>query len=192
MSPQTDPNVLNLLVGNHRRFLEFLERRTGNRADAEDVLQAAFVRAVERGSELREAESAVAWFYRLLRNSLVDRQRSRSAGERALAGRAELQAAQEEGEDEALRAEVCRCVIDLVPTLRPEHAELLKRVDLGGQPVRLAAEALGITPNNAGVRLHRARQALFEQVRRSCGTCAAHGCQDCSCGGPAGCREDSP
>ncbi len=44
----------------------------------------------------------------------------------------------------------------------------------------MAREA-GITAKNAGVRLHRARQALKKQLERSCGSCAVHGCLDCSC-----------
>jgi DNA-directed RNA polymerase specialized sigma24 family protein len=33
-----------VLLENHRRFLAFLERRVGDRAVAEDILQEAFVR----------------------------------------------------------------------------------------------------------------------------------------------------
>jgi RNA polymerase sigma-70 factor (ECF subfamily) len=51
--------------------------------------------------------------------------------------------------------------------------------------VKAFAEAAGITPNNASVRLFRAREALRQQLQRSCGTCAEHGCLDCSCGGPS-------
>jgi RNA polymerase sigma-70 factor (ECF subfamily) len=68
-----------------------------------------------------------------------------------------------------------------LPTLKPEYAELLRRVDLEERSVPEAAAEVGITPNNAGVRLHRARQALKHQLERSCGSCATHGCLDCSC-----------
>jgi len=184
MTEDPDPEVLATLVDNHRRFLEFLERRTGSRAEAEDLLQAAFVRTLERGGSIRSQESAVAWFYRLLRNALTDRHRAERARER----RAKLEPLEgdppAEVEDPDLRAEACRCVLDLLPTLKPEYARLLQRVDLEGEAVRDVAQALGITPNNAGVRLHRARKALWRQVMRSCRTCATHGCADCSCGGP--------
>jgi RNA polymerase sigma-70 factor (ECF subfamily) len=91
----------------------------------------------------------------------------------------------EELEETELRGEVCRCILDLLPTLEPGYADLLRRVDLGGEPVVAAAQALGITANNAGVRLHRARKALLREVQRSCRTCATHGCLDCSCGAPS-------
>ena len=75
-------------------------------------------------------------------------------------------------------------VIDLLPTLKVEYAELLRRVELEGEPVKDVANAVGITPNNAGVRLQRARKALLREVQRSCRTCAPHGCLDCTCGQP--------
>jgi len=46
--------------------------------------------------------------------------------------------------------------------------------------VDVAAE-LGVTPNNAAVRLHRARGALKKRLEQTCGTCTQHGCLDCTC-----------
>ena len=43
------------------------------------------------------------------------------------------------------------------------------------------AEEGGISRTNAGVRLHRARQALRAEVERTCGHCAQQGCTDCTC-----------
>src|SRR5436190_6310187 len=63
------PAVLRILVENHARFLAFLERRVGSRDAAQEILQEAFVRSLSRGGSLRDDESAVAWFYRLLRNA---------------------------------------------------------------------------------------------------------------------------
>ncbi|MGE5346023.1 MAG: RNA polymerase sigma factor [Acidithiobacillales bacterium] len=178
-----DPGVIQALVENHRRFLAFLERRVGDRDAAEEILQAAFVKVIERAGEIRDDERAVAWFYRLLRNALVDHWRSHAArrrGEEALAR--ELGGAFEPAPE--VGGEICRCFEPLLPTLGADYEAVLRRVDLEGvRPVDFAAEA-GITPNNAMVRLHRARRALREQMLRSCRTCAEHGCLDCSCGGP--------
>ncbi|MDY7227127.1 RNA polymerase sigma factor [Hyalangium rubrum] len=173
--------VVRVLVENHRRFLSFLERRVGSHAVAEELLQAAYVRTLEKGHELREGESAVAWFYRLLRNALVDHYRKQASEGRAM--EREAREATEQGDDPELKATVCACMGELLPTLKPEYAELLQRVDLEERAVPEVAAEVGITPNNAGVRLHRARQALKKQLERSCGTCATHGCLDCSCQG---------
>ena len=176
------PELLDTLVANHRQFLAFLERRMGSRADAEDLLQDAFVKGLARGHQVHDPESVVPWFYRVLRNALTDWYRRRGVEDRARAewgGRADLA---EAPKDEELFGEVCGCVLRLANTLRPEYAEALRRVDVDGLPVKEFAAEAGITPGNAGVRLHRAREALRGRLIDSCGTCAEHGCFDCSCG----------
>jgi RNA polymerase sigma factor (sigma-70 family) len=176
-------DVVALLVEHHRAFRSFLEKRVGRRDVAEDLLQDAFARGLHKLPALASEESAVAWFYRVLRNAVVDHHRRGGASERALSAFArELEERVEPDLD--TRNAVCRCVALLSDTLKPEYAEALRRVDVDGISVReLAAEA-GITANNAGVRVFRAREALRKRVVRSCGTCAEHGCIDCTCGTP--------
>ena len=106
-SDSSGDSALQTLVLNHERFLEFLERRTRNRVDAEDVLQSAFAKALEKEGDLRTGESAVAWFYRLLRNALVDRYRSEASHGHTVESKANEGTA--ETEDVELRGEVCRC-----------------------------------------------------------------------------------
>jgi len=78
------PEVLRVLLDNHARFLSFLERRVGSREEAEDILQEAFVRSVDRAGSLRDAESATAWFYRVLRNAVIDHYRREGSRSRAV------------------------------------------------------------------------------------------------------------
>jgi RNA polymerase sigma-70 factor (ECF subfamily) len=187
MAPVPDPagvspEMLDTLVANHRRFLAFLERRVGSRADAEDLLQDALVKSLARGYQVTDPESVVPWFYRVLRNALTDWYRRRGAEDRALAEWGGREDGVEAPQDEGLFKEVCECVLRLAGTLRPEYAEALRRVDVEEMPVKEFAAAAGITPGNAAVRLHRAREALRTRVIQSCGTCAEHGCFDCTCG----------
>jgi RNA polymerase sigma factor (sigma-70 family) len=175
-----EPGVLRLLVENHARFLAFLERRVESREVAEDILQEAFVRSLDRTGSLPSAESATAWFYRVLRNAMTDHFRRQDTKGRAL-DRLAAEAEADEDSDKDLEAVVCECVLSLVDTLKPEYATALRRVDLDGMSVRSYAEDTGITAGNAAVRLHRAREALRKQLARSCGTCLEHGCFDCQC-----------
>jgi RNA polymerase sigma-70 factor (ECF subfamily) len=71
-----------------------------------------------------------------------------------------------------------------VPTLKSDYAALLTAVDLESRSIAEVAAEHGMTPNNTRVKLHRARVALRKQLERSCGSCATHGCLDCSCGSP--------
>src|SRR5207253_10545237 len=67
MTTPATPDVLEALVENHRRFLAFLERRVGSRAEAEDILQDAFVRSLDRADTVRDPEAVIPWFSRLPR-----------------------------------------------------------------------------------------------------------------------------
>ena len=165
------------LVANHREFLAFVQRRVGNRATAEEILQDAFVKSISKLDDVRE--SAVGWFYRVLRNAITDHFRRTAADERrkdAYAREADT------SDDEELHRVACKCVTDLAKTLKPEYASALERVEVDGLSVKDYADEAGISSNNAGVRIFRAREALRKQVARSCGTCATHGCVDCTCG----------
>lgn len=173
--------AIETLVSNHRRFLDFLTRRVGDRALAEDILQDAFVKGVAR--ETPGEQSVVAWFYRTLRNAVIDAQRRKGARVRALEAFArELESAVESAAAPDTRDAVCACVTTLAETLKPEYADALQRVEIDGMAVRAYADQVGIEPNNAAVRVHRAREALRKRVMQSCGTCAEHGCVDCTCG----------
>lgn len=187
-----DPNVARVLVENHRQFLRFLERRLGRRDLAEDILQEAFARGLDKLAALRDGEAAVPWFYRTLRNATIDHFRRTNVADRALAQFAEeLNNAEEPSGD--VRDEVCRCVARLADTLKPEYADALRRIEVDGLSVEDFAEEKSISTSNAAVRVFRARQALRRQVAASCGTCAEHGCVACTCasetdGGPSGCH----
>jgi RNA polymerase sigma-70 factor (ECF subfamily) len=116
--------------------------------------------------------------YRTLRNRIADHFRAHAAQERAQAAHG---AEHTEEPDQELDRTVCGCVLALLDTLKPEYARILRRTELDGlDPAQVAGE-LGISPNNAAVRAHRAREALRKQVLLSCRTCAEHGCLDCTC-----------
>ncbi|MEO8550755.1 MAG: sigma-70 family RNA polymerase sigma factor [Kofleriaceae bacterium] len=172
------PEVLAEMVANHREFLSFVERRVGDRALAEEILQEALVKSLDHVSEIHE--SAIGWFYRVLRNAIVDHVRRRDARGRQLEALA-AEASATQPDDAELHAVVCRCVAALAATLKPEYADALQQIDVDGTAVKDYAEHAGISASNAGVRVFRAREALRKQVARVCGTCAEHGCFDCTC-----------
>jgi RNA polymerase sigma-70 factor (ECF subfamily) len=162
------------------RLLEVLEARLGSRALAEDILQAAFVRWMEKGRTLRKEESAVAWLYRLANNLLVDVRR-RQAAESRMLGSFSREVDLHVGEQAAEEDSPCLCVGRLLPSLRPEYQRALRAVDVDGRPIAEWARKEQISTNNASVRLHRARRALAQRVRAVCGPCAERMCVGCDC-----------
>jgi len=174
------PEAIQRLVDSHRQFLAFLQQRVESRAVAEDILQSAFVRSLEAGAEIRDEESVVAWFYRVLRNAVIDHYRHRASTERAVEGWGK-EFARQETPDPDLHRGICACITGLVETLKPEYQEALRIIDLDEGSLNDLAQQSGITAGNAAVRVHRAREALRKQVRTVCGSCAEHGCLDCHC-----------
>lgn len=172
--------ALERLLARRDDFLRFLEKRVESRSVAEDILQSAFVRGMEKSPDLRDGESVVAWFYRVLRNAVIDHYRSRETVTRHFEE-------WPEGLDvpgqpvEFVKNQICQCVNSVLAELKPEYREALRTVDIEEHPVTQFATQSGITENNANVRVHRAREALRKQVRMVCGTCAEHRCVDCTC-----------
>jgi RNA polymerase sigma-70 factor (ECF subfamily) len=179
-SREDTPAPLDVLVENHRSFLRYLERRVGDRDVAEDILQDAFIRVIDRPEQTPAEESLVPWFYRVLRNAAIDRFRRRGTATRALELFARELEAHTTAEPE-LEAEICGCITRLAGTLKAEYAEVLQAVDVEGVAVKTFAEQRGLSASNAGVRVFRAREALKKRVLESCGTCAEHGCRNCTC-----------
>jgi RNA polymerase sigma factor (sigma-70 family) len=178
-SSDSSLGVIDTLVANHRELLAFVQRRVGDRALAEDILQDAFVRSLDSAETIRD--NAIGWFYRVLRNAIVDHRRRQAAASRRLEA---LAAEPELADDAELRDAVCGCVVRLAETLKPEYAAALRRIDVAGVPVKDYAAEAGISATNAGVRVFRAREALRRRLALSCRTCADHGCLNCTCGAP--------
>ena len=177
-------DLVRRLLDHESAFRGFLRRRISDEALAEDLLQQSFVRAGEHQHSLRNDDSVVAWFYRVLRNTVIDYSRSHGAeSRRDKAFLQELTQLEEDKEPplDEMKAAVCQCLYGIIPELRSNYSELLRRIDLEGESPTRVANDLNITLNNLTVRLHRARQALREGLEQSCGVCSQHGCLNCSC-----------
>ena len=173
------PEAIAQLVASHRDFLAFLERRVESRAVAEDILQSAFARGLE-GAAGVDDEKAVAWFYRVLRNAVIDHYRRRDSSAQAMEAWAREFPDRQEP-DAGVRDEICQCISRLLEGLKPEYRDALRIVDMEDGSLDDLARESGISAGNAAVRVHRARKALHSRLQQACGTCADHGCLDCRC-----------
>lgn len=173
------------LAANREAFRRFLASRVRGDAEAQDILQESLLRAIEKAPSLRDPSRATAWFYQILRNAIADHHRSSATeGRRNDDLGRELRIAGEGASPLEPPPTPCACVNRELATLRPAYAELLRRIDLGGEEPGRVASDLGITPANLAVRLHRARRALRTGIEHACGPCAGEGCRDCTCGDP--------
>lgn len=159
-------------------MIQRLRAQTGSQELAEEVVQTALLKALEKGKQLKDPRRLKGWFGRIVQHSLCDefRQKSRQVPlENAVALPDTLAA------ETADPPHSCGCVLKLLPQLRPAYAQILEAVDLQGQPLQKVAQYAGLSLNNTSVRLHRARQALRKQLHQRCGTDSVVACLDCGC-----------
>lgn len=172
------------LVAERAEWLAFLRRRVATDADAEDLLQGAFLQALRRVGTVRADENLRAWFYRVLRHALADHHR-RNAAQHRRGGRlhSDMKAAGEDRADfdagDSLG--LCGCLLPRLKALKPRYAELIWLVELEGQSPADVAKTKKLTLNALNVSLHRARQSLRRELEHFCGECARTACLHCDC-----------
>ncbi|MDE1175459.1 MAG: sigma-70 family RNA polymerase sigma factor [Edaphobacter sp.] len=181
MREQATKAVIEELLAEREQFLGFVQRRLNDRAAAEDLLQTVYLRALAQVEGLRDLAAGRAWFYRMLRNAIIDDYRRRAVETRVVEPMAE-------GFDAAaipvIQPNLCRCMDRAVDAMKPEYADALRGIDLTEGGVDRYAQGAGITTGNAAVRVFRARKALAKSLQQICGSCAGAGCLDCSCAQP--------
>lgn len=179
--------LLVLLARERPRFLGFLQRRVSN-VDAEDLLQQAMLRAAEHLDTLRNGDRVEGWFYRILRHTLADHL-TRQATQQVRLDQLAVEASSAGPEEVAW----CACSLGVLERLQPSYREIIQRVDLDEELLGSVAASLGISVNNATVRLHRARKALSESLLAHCGTSSVRSCLECACeAAPPSVKGDRP
>ena len=166
------------LLPHRPRFVSFVRSRVGDRATAEDIVQNAFTRLVEQPPGLTGADLS-RWFYRVLRNAIVDRHRRQSAESR---GVERWQSDPTTQPSAQAPRRLCGCVRKALLALPAKSRTILQAVEIEGMTPAAFGRAEGITAGNASVRLHRARRLLADQLKGICGTCTLDQCADCDCG----------
>jgi len=134
-------------------------RVTGNPADAEDVLQTVFLRALARGEDLGAAPPA-AYFRRAAVNAAVDLLRRRAVhAESVYDDRAPHAAVQPPS---LLKERLRRAIA----TLESEDATLFLLRHVEGLSIEELAVMFQLEKNNVAVRLHRIRRRLQAELER--------------------------
>ncbi len=175
------PAPFDTLFDHRARFLSFVRARVGDRAAAEDLLHVAYTRVIEHPEQVPAGHEA-PWFYRVLRNLVIDRHRRQQSEARS---REAWEADPTREPDSAPKGRVCRCTLRALASLKPQYIQIIEQVDLHGRPVVEFAKGEGLSTTNAYVRLHRARRLLGDRLRAICRSCADNACVDCHCKGPS-------
>ena len=137
-------------------------RMTSCRAEAEDLVQEAVLRAWTFWHRFEPGTNARAWMHRILVNTFINRYRRRRREREILA---EIKLGKNaDGWDRNVRRVPGEGLSDEVAgalsTLAPEFRQVLLLVDLDERSYKDAAEQIGCPIGTVMSRLHRARRAM--------------------------------
>ena len=140
----------------------WLRHRTGNAADAEDLLQDVFIKAMRQGERFCAIVNARAWLYEVTRNALADRLR---LAHDTVELPADLSA---DTTEIAAVDSLAACLPRVLSELSPEDREAITLCDLDRLPQEEYARRKGLSLPGAKSRVQRARKRLRERLTQSC------------------------
>jgi RNA polymerase sigma-70 factor, ECF subfamily len=138
-----------------------------NAAEAEDLVQETYARALGAALQFQEGTNLKAWLYRILRNTFIDAHRHdrRARTEGGLDGIAERGLPADDRAETRQEREVMGHEIEQAIMLLNEEARLAVLLDLEGFSEAEIAECLGCAVGTVKSRLFRARAALRDRLR---------------------------
>lgn len=154
--------VVNAWNAHERELRGWLQRRLGNPADAEDLLQDLFLKAMRQGKGFCDIRQPRAWLFEVARNALADRLR---------VARETVPLPDDLASPQPERAPVdglASCLPRALQALSPEDRQALRLCDLEGMPQEQLAHMLGLSLPAAKSRVQRARKRLRAQLTSAC------------------------
>lgn len=164
--------VQTLWESSSQRLRAWLERRTGNSHDAEDLVQETFTRVQERIGALRDSERLDAWVGTIAANVLADHGRKRARQTTPLedmesSARADQPASCEDA-SAGLQSAVADWIEAFAARLDDDDAGIIRSIDLEGRAQVDVARELGVAPSTVRSRVQRARSRLRKHLEDCC------------------------
>ena len=159
------------------RLRNFIRRRVGDEADAEDILQDVFSEFVEAYRLMQPIEQASAWLYRVARNRITDLFRKRRTlaitevmvgdeDEGEMLGIDELLPSPEAGPEAAyIRARLLEALSEALAELPGTQRAVFIAHELDGMSFRDLAAETGLSVNTLLSRKHYAVQHLRKKLQ---------------------------
>ena len=139
------------------RLRRFARTITFNREDADDLVQVAVERALNRSEQWEPGTRLDSWIFRIIKNAWIDEVRSRMRRDALFSPE---EAGEHVGDDSAEAHQQRIAIQKAISMLGDDHRIVIGLVLVDGLPYKEAAEVLEIPMGTLTSRLARAREAL--------------------------------
>ncbi len=157
------------LVKRYQNFVFTITLRyTSSREDAEEIAQDVFVKAYRSLADFRGDSKFSTWLYTIVNTTCITFLRKKRLNTHSLDNEKVFAVA--ENHDSGFNANQVEIksrqdmVNKAIALLSPDDAQLITLFYKGEQSLEEIGRVLGIEPNTAKVKLHRARQRLKEKM----------------------------
>ena len=147
----------------HDQLLNFIRRRVGGNAAAEDLLQDVFVKIHSRLDTLLDANRVQSWLYSIARNTIIDYHR---LAKDTAPLPASLQLTLEP--DDSAVHELAPCVRCMIGILPERYRQPLLMSEIEELPLKEVAARLGLSVPGAKSRVQRGRAMLRKMFLDCC------------------------
>ncbi|MEM8930114.1 MAG: sigma-70 family RNA polymerase sigma factor [Acidobacteriota bacterium] len=193
------PTIEGLWRDFYAELLVFARRRLGSESEAEDILQAAFLRAHSQLESGTAPANPRGWLYQIVRNLTIDAYRQNARRRETTDPRAGVDVPVDEDPDaseidEDIHTIVARALPIFIEKLKRPYRDALQLVEIEGLTQAEAAARVGLSLSGMKSRVQRARKQLLEVLDQCCAfgfdarnrviTCDPHDARD-------GCRSAS-
>lgn len=158
------PTFAELFSNYHELVLRAAYRVTGNRQDAEDVLQTVFLRLMKNQEQVVISGNPGGYLRRSAVNAGIDLLRSRQRYPTETLVEEALTSDQGAADSAARQAELRRQLREAMLTLDKQAAEIFSLRFFEEFSNSEIAQLLGMTPNSVAVSVHRTREQLQKTI----------------------------
>jgi RNA polymerase sigma-70 factor, ECF subfamily len=152
--------LADLFERHQKRLFNFFLRLTGQRGQAEDLVQEVFVRILKYRESFKTEAEFTPWMFALARNTAVDQYRKRPREVPENPAAPEPAAPLEHPIERLERREQSELLGRALARLAPEKRELLLLARFGEMRYETIGELLGVSVGAIKVRVHRALKDL--------------------------------
>lgn len=174
-APAAIPHFDDIYVTYHGRVVRYLANIL-DPADADDIAQETFIKVHKNLARLKEPEKLATWIFKIALNTARDWMRKRGkrpvpVPEEEAAGKMPLKGAgkgERSPEERMIRKEMVQCYLNVVEALPRSSYEVYVLSEFDGLSNHQIARRLSLPVETVKMRLHRARERLYKELRAHC------------------------